>query len=216
MKYNIIHWLICLVSLFILTSCEDVEHQMQGHENHEGHVIKQDDASMSLFKEGSLYQVGSSWTTQDADAIVLGDLKGQFVVVAMTYTRCEFSCPLIVADMKAIKQAVPARDQRNVRMVLITLDPERDQPEVMKAFATKNKLLPEQWTLLRGTADDVMEMAALLGVRYKKMPDGEFSHANIITILDPEGEMVYQQNGLGVQMTTETSKALSVFLAESG
>jgi protein SCO1/2 len=184
--------------------------------NHRGHVMEMDASRDTLFTDGSLYQVESTWVTQDADTVHLGDLRGRFVFMALTYTSCEFSCPLIVADMKRIINQVPVDEKRRVHLVLLSIDPERDTPEVMKAFAASKELSSDQWTLIRGEADEVMEMAALLGIRYKKLPDGEFAHSNVITLLNPEGEIVHQQIGLGQERTAASSdKLLAVLSGEA-
>ena len=213
----IIQRLFIVAGLLMLASCTDADHAMNHsaaeHDamSHEGHVMEPSDEAG--FTDGSLYQVSSTWTTQDSLVIPFGDLRGRIVVMAMTYTSCEFSCPLIVADMKKIINQVPAGERQRVRLVLLSIDPARDTPAVMKAFAAKTKLPTDQWTLLRGDAGDVMEMAALLGVRYKEMPDGEFSHSNIITLLNTEGEVVHQQNGLGPEMTAATIESLQRLLS---
>lgn len=214
MKSLALQYLLFLAGLSMLMACADADHQTEGEINHRAHVTNMEPSSKAPLTDGSLYQIGSTWTTQDADVISFGDLRGRFVVMAMTYTSCEFSCPLIVADMKKLINGVPANEKHHVHLVLLSIDPERDTPEVMKAFAAKTGLAPDQWKLLRGDADDVMEMAALLGVRYKKMPDGEYSHANIITLLNPEGEIVHQQNGLGPELTSESSSVLQAMLSE--
>ena len=54
----------------------------------------------------------------------------------------------------------------------------------------------KNWNLLSGSADDVLEVAALLGVRYKQDATGQFMHSNLITILNSDGEIVHQQTGL--------------------
>ena len=43
---------------------------------------------------------------------------------------------------------------------------------------------------------DVLELAALLGIKYKKEPTGQYAHSNLITLLDKNGEIVHQQPGL--------------------
>ena len=55
------------------------------------------------------------------------------------------------------------------------------------------------WTLMTGSDDQVLELAALLGVKYKRISDLDYSHSNIITVLNREGEIRHQQTGLGVE-----------------
>lgn len=213
--------LLLLAGLALLMACADAENQAPEEsaepvaDAHAGHVMEMEASAESAYAEGSLYQVESTWVNQDADTLRLGDLRGRVIVLAMTYTHCEFSCPLIVADMKSIIDEVPADEKTRVGLVLLSIDPDRDTPEVMKTFAATKGLSPDQWTLLRGEADDVMEMAALLGMRYKKMPDGEFAHSNIITLLSLRGEIVYQQKGLGLAERQASIEQLLAVLAEA-
>jgi len=151
----------------------------------------------------SIYQVSSKWVTEDGETVTLGTLEGKTQVVAMVYTSCEVACPRIVASMKTIQKKT---DSDAVGFVLISIDPERDTPEALKAYAEKMNMDDSAWTLLTGSPDNVLELAALLGVRYRKMADGEFAHSNIITVLDAQGAIVYQQNGLGADLTRETAE----------
>ena len=60
------------------------------------------------------------------------------------------------------------------------------------------RVLPaETWSLLHGESDDILELAALLGVKYKEEANGQFAHSNIITVLNADGEVVHQLVGLG-------------------
>ena len=52
------------------------------------------------------------------------------------------------------------------------------------------------WTLLRGPAADVRKLAALLGFNYEQIDSGEYVHSNLVTVLNPRGEVVFQQNAV--------------------
>ena len=145
----------------------------------------------------SLYQATSEWMTENGKRVNLDTLAGKTQVVAMVYTSCEVACPRILASMKTVQKEA---DSDAVGFVLISIDPERDTPEALKAFAGKMDMDDSEWTLLTGSPDNVLELAALLGVRYRKMADGEFAHSNIITVLDEHGEIVHQQNGLSADL----------------
>ena len=66
-------------------------------------------------------------------------------------------------------------------------------------------------TLLHGSDDDVLELAALLGVKYKQEANGQFAHSNIITVVNADGEIVHQLTGLG-QEVNETVRKLERLL----
>jgi protein SCO1/2 len=78
----------------------------------------------------------------------------------------------------------------------VSFDTKRDTPEALAAFRKKEKLPAATWTLLRGGADDVRELAALLGINYTPDARGQFAHSNLITVLNAEGEVAFQQPGL--------------------
>ncbi len=147
----------------------------------------------------SLYQLDSQWTSDQGRVIRLGNLQGQPQVIAMIFTSCEFACPIIVNDMKRISDALSPEVQRKVNFTLISFDHERDTPERLLAFRKRMGLPMAGWTLLRGEADDVRELAALLGVNYRKDARGQYAHSNLITVLNAQGEIVAQESGLNIR-----------------
>ena len=56
----------------------------------------------------------------------------------------------------------------------------------------------EEWTFLQGDENSVREFANVLAMKYKKIDPIDFSHSNIISVFDPRGNLVHQQEGLGV------------------
>jgi protein SCO1/2 len=147
----------------------------------------------------SLYDLPSSWRDQHGTRLRLPALAGRVRVVAMVYTSCHATCPLIVADLKRIESSIPAARRDAVGFVLVSLDPARDTPGQLAAWAARTQLDSARWTLLNGDADAVREVAAALGVRYQPQANDELAHTNAITVLDPAGIVVHQQVGLGAQ-----------------
>ena len=142
--------------------------------------------------DASVYQLDAVWGTDGGETVTLASLGGQPVALAMVYADCGTACPMIVHDMKQIGEAADVP----LRYVLVTLDPARDTPEHLRRFRAMHGL-GDDWTLLRGTDDDVRTLAAVLGVRYRPDADGTIAHSNLITLLDAGGDVVAQQEGLG-------------------
>ncbi len=199
-----------LVLLLVLcVGCADEMHDENAHAGHDkpanehaGHTTIPPPVEPALGAM-SLYQLDTPWTDHTGSERSLASLAGVPVLVAMTYTSCQVSCPVILADLKRIETRLNQADFA-ARIVLLSLDPERDSPEVLSAFL-EDKNLSERWILLRAPDDQVREMAALLGVSYRRTPDGEVSHSNIISVLDAGGNLVYQQLGLGAGKSDETA-----------
>lgn len=147
--------------------------------------------------EKSLYQLDVAWTADVGREVKLGALGGRPQVFAMFFTSCQHSCPLIVADMKRIEKALPASLRGQVDFLLVSIDPDRDTPEVLREYRARNKLSIERWSLLRGSAESVRKLAALVGFNYYPGSQNQYAHSLFITVLNREGEIIFQRAGLG-------------------
>ena len=152
----------------------------------------------SGISEESIFNLTSKWHTEDGDVIQLQDLKGKTLVMVMIYTSCKAACPRLVADMRNIESEIPDEKVKNIRFVLVSIDPETDTPQRLKAFAIENLMDDEQWIFLQGTESGIREFANVLAVKYKQISPMDFSHSNIISVFNSKGELVHQQEGLGV------------------
>jgi len=101
-----------------------------------------------------------------------------------------------VNDLRRIQAALPAKLRDRVDFLFVSIDSERDTPEVLHAYRESRKLPLAHWSLLHGGAEDVRELAALLGVNYRMDARGQYAHSNVITLLNARGEIVRQLNGL--------------------
>jgi protein SCO1/2 len=82
----------------------------------------------------------------------------------------------------------------------------------LKALSQEYGLGPD-WRLLRGSQDQVRELAAVLGVKYRKVSETDFAHSNTITILDADGTVSHQKQELGTGVE-DSAKAVNNLLAE--
>ncbi|UJH90843.1 SCO family protein [Antarcticibacterium sp. 1MA-6-2] len=157
--------------------------------------------------ELSIYNLPSTWTTQDSKDIELEDLRGKVLVMVMIYTECKAACPRLVADMRNIENKIPKEDLDKVRFIMVSIDPETDTPEHLKEFSKENLMEEKHWMFLRSTPEATREFAAVLAVSYKRISPIDFTHSNIISVFDTEGVLVHQQEGLGVD-NKETIEAI--------
>ena len=194
--------------LLLMFSCKNSE-EKNAAGNPETAAIENEEGS---FPEMSIYNLPSHWTTQDGNEIELKDLKGKVIAMVMIYTSCKAACPRLVADMRNIEKQIPQNKKDDVQYVFVSIDPETDTPERLRDFAKENQMEDDKWLFLRGTEADTREFAAVLAVNYKQISPMDFSHSNIISVFNQEGELVHQQEGLGVN-NKETVQAI-IDLAE--
>jgi protein SCO1 len=143
----------------------------------------------------SLYQLDSTWTTDKGTEIKLASFIGRPQVITMFFANCTYACPILAHDMQKLEAALPDDIKAKVGFVLVTFDAERDTPDLLAKYR-RTRSIPESWTLLTAQPDDILELSQLLGIKFKKDARGQFSHSNVITILNAKGEIVFQQNGL--------------------
>ncbi|MDO7171094.1 SCO family protein [Mariniflexile sp. AS56] len=151
-----------------------------------------------VISEESIFNLTSKWNTEEGKTIQLKDLKGKTLVMVMIYTSCKAACPRLAADMRYIESTIPDEKIKNIQFVLVSIDPETDTPEKLKAFAKENGMQNNQWTFLQGSVSGVREFANVLSVKYKEISPIDFSHSNIISVFNTQGELIHQQEGLGV------------------
>jgi protein SCO1/2 len=166
-----------------------------------------------VVSETSIFNLTSKWNTEEGKTIALKDLKGKTLVMVMIYTTCKAACPRLAADMRNIEAMVPSKYKKEINYILISIDPKTDTPKKLKKFAIENYMDGEQWTFLQGTESGVREFANVLAVKYKEISPLDFSHSNIISVFNPQGELVHQQEGLGVD-NKETLEKITETIAK--
>lgn len=166
--------------------------------------------------DDSVYQIGSIWVDQNNRSVSIEQLRGKVQVIAFVYTYCEHSCPTIIANLKHLDSQISEQRRNDIQFSLVSLDPLRDTPDVLKRFMTDHQLSQAHWKMLNGDPGDVLELAALMGVRYKPMDmEGkDIAHSNMITVLGRQGRIRYQMKGLDRNMDRVHAAIVSAFATD--
>lgn len=144
----------------------------------------------------SLYQLALPLTDQDGETVSLQAFHGRPVLVTMFYTSCDGVCPMLAFAMRRMVAALPPEQRGRLRAVLVSFDPARDSPQALQEFAKLHQLGKPQWLLARAEDSDVRELAAVLGIRYRQLPSGVYSHSAVITLLDDDGVILARTTNL--------------------
>jgi protein SCO1 len=145
----------------------------------------------------SLYDLREQLANQDGAAVGLDVHRGHKVLVTMFYGSCQATCPLIIDTLRAVERKLDASRQSSLRVLLISFDPARDTTEALRELATSRRIDISRWTLARADPAAVRRIAAALEIQYRHLPDGEVSHANVITVLGTDGEILARSTELG-------------------
>lgn len=144
----------------------------------------------------SLYNLNIELTDQAGMKRPLDLYRGHPVLIAMFYSDCQNVCPLIFEGVHATEEALPAEVRANVRVLMVSIDSQHDTPEVLARLAMERHADAQRWTLARASEHDVRQLAAALKIQYRRLPDGEYNHTSIITLLNPEGSVAKQTSML--------------------
>ena len=128
----------------------------------------------------------AAYVDQDDKAIHLRDFRGRTVVISFIYTSCTDQCPLVTARFASLAEQLPAP---RFELLEISIDPERDTPAVIAAYARAHGVRSKNWRVLTGPTASFDSLAAPLGVSVVKGSNGELLHAERTVVVDPDGRI---------------------------
>jgi protein SCO1/2 len=145
----------------------------------------------------SVLRLTDQFSDQQGRPFTLAQRRGNVQLVAMFYSSCPYACPLLIDSGKGVEHALSADERAKLRLLYLSIDPARDDTKKLAALAAKRKLDPARWTLARTDEAGVRRTAAVLGVRYRKLANGEFNHSSVLILLDRDGRELARTEKLG-------------------
>lgn len=159
---------------------------------------------------GADYAKDFSLPDTEGRARSIKDFKGKAVVVFFGYTQCPDVCPTTMAELAQAKKLLGAQGDK-VQGIFITVDPERDTPQVLKSYMAN---FDPGFVALRGTPEQVAATAKDFKVYFKKVEGksaGTYTmdHSAASFVYDPEGRLrLYTRYGSGAQALADDLKLL--------
>ncbi len=134
---------------------------------------------------------GVTLTNASGERVTLADFQGDIVVTFFGFTHCPDVCPLTLGRLAKTYEDLGEPD--DVQVLMITVDPERDTPEITQRYASG---FHPSFVGLSGSSSDIARAARQFFIGFRDAGDGEFIHTDAVTILDRDGRMrlVYGQD----------------------
>jgi protein SCO1/2 len=132
-------------------------------------------------------------TERNGDAVTLAQLRGKIWIADFIYTSCTDTCPLQTAMMARLQEEYAGKP--NVQLVSVTVDPERDTPQMLAQYAAKHGANAKRWFFLTGQRNRIISLihdgfhlsvAALPGV---SEPSGLIAHSPRFVLVDKDGQI---------------------------
>ena len=143
-------------------------------------------------RRGAEYFSNVELTTQDGTKVRFYDdlLKGKIVVIDLFYTQCLDSCPLETARLAQVQRMLGDRVGKDIFFYSISIDPKRDSPQELKAYAKKYRAGPG-WLFLTGDKNDIESISKKLGLFSEPDPADRDGHTpSVLLGNEPTGQWI--------------------------
>ncbi len=145
----------------------------------------------------SVYHLQVSVEDQFGEITGLDRYRGKPVLVTMFYASCPHVCPMLISTIKLTESKLSAEERADLRVLTISIDPDRDTPENLRETLERHSIDTSRWSMVRSEPGDLRTIAGVFGIKYKKLPDSEFNHTTRIVLLDRDGMQVASTDQLG-------------------
>lgn len=180
-------WLFCIVLLLVGAGCERLD------------------------VKGDLSSLHSTLVNQDGEEVQFPDrYSGQITLIGYIYTTCPDICPLTTQRMNQVAQQLTDTERQSVQIAGISMDPNRDTPDVLANYADAYLLEPEIWTLLSGERRTVLNLLEQLDITVRRTPTrftetGEMiyflDHTDRVSLVDRQGRI--RQHYVGSELDVD-------------
>lgn len=133
---------------------------------------------------------------QNGEKFSIREVRGKVVAVGFTYTSCIDTCPLLTAKMVSVQNKLGSQFGSEVFFITVSMDPEVDRPQVLKAYAQALGSDLRGWAFVTGSETEIQQVARDYGVFRQKREDGEVDHSLLTSIIDRSGTVRVQYIGM--------------------
>jgi protein SCO1/2 len=155
--------------------------------NNQGAQVGMIDAGIILLPQSRTVP-DMAMTNQDGQAVSLSDLKGKWTLLFFGYTFCPDICPTTLAQLRQIKSELPKDAVSNLRVVLVSVDPNRDTPQQLKQYLG---YFDKDFVGLSAPVAQIQKLANAVSIPFipadTSKPNYTVDHSGNLVILGPDG-----------------------------
>lgn len=137
------------------------------------------------------------------------DIRGKNYYVAMIFTHCPDICPMTTNNMQRIEEKLQENRLKDFEFIVVSFDPERDTPSILKQYAGLRGISGHNWHFLTGRPEDIDSLKRLLKIVAVKNEEDEksegisdyyFVHTDRLTLIDSDGKIRKRYKGSDINM----------------
>jgi protein SCO1/2 len=161
-----------------------------------------------------------SFTETNGRRVTLADLKGKVWIVNFIYTNCPDTCPIQSAQMRQIQEDL--QNDKDLRLVSITVDPMRDTPQVLSQYAKRFSADPARWFFLTGEKEKIHNFAqngfrlGAVELPHEKRPESGATHTHSprFVLVDRDAQIRGYYVSTDAEAMTRMRRDLKVLLGD--
>lgn len=131
-----------------------------------------------------------SFPNEEGKLIGRKEMEGKITIVDFFFTSCPSICPVMSREMERVNDMF--RDEPNVQIMSISIDPEFDTPQILKSYAEEHNAIPGKWHFLSGPKEETYQLAkcgfVLPTLDGNGIPD-DFVHSDKFVLIDKLGRI---------------------------
>ncbi|MDW5417841.1 SCO family protein [Iodobacter sp. CM08] len=198
-----------LIKLFIISTLFAISNIAMACDDHAAHKA----ASAAIPSGNSLYQIDAPLMDQAGNPFKLANEQAKITIITMFYGDCNLSCPIVMENVKRTIETVPAAQRKNIRALLISLNPGVDTPKSLAGLAKVHQFDPAIYRLAISDNDShTRQIAASLGIKYRRAANGEINHNTRFVLLNQQGVIIKTSDTLSITPDPEILAAIQANL----
>ncbi|AZN35701.1 SCO family protein [Iodobacter ciconiae] len=165
----------------------------------EDHAAHKAGSAAAIPHENSLYQIDVPLIDQQGNSFKLADEQAKITIISMFYGDCNLSCPIVMENIKRTVEAVPLTQRKQIRALLISLNPGVDTPKSLAELAKIHQFDPLTYRLAVSDNDShTRQIAASLGIKYRRAANGEINHNTRFVLMNQQGIIIKTSDTLSI------------------
>lgn len=148
------------------------------------------DEAKTALPGDSLYRLAVPLTSHQGGPLDLHSLAGKPALITMFYGNCKLACPVTLHSVQSIVNALPADKRSRLTVLLISLDAKNDNAASLAMLAQEHQMAAIPYLLAVSDTDrNTRTLAAALGIRYRRLSNGEINHSTRLLVTNAQGQV---------------------------
>lgn len=144
----------------------------------------------------SIYDLSIDLQDQKGQPHGLDIHAGHPTLISMFYGSCKAACPLLISDLKRVEAQALEAGHSELRVLMVSFDPERDTPQAMAELIEQHDLDGAKWRLSAPVGGDARSLSAVLNIAWRDVGNGMFQHDSVLILLNAHGQELARLDGL--------------------